>query len=158
MRYLLALVLLVGCGRVNAKDSVNILINMKDDNYTATAHALTQLQIQSKNMEIAFGTWTNHQIIVDYARNEQVDNLVRASVLGVAWIDEVPCRIQMADRTYVFGQDWVNSVLWHEIGHCLGMDHHPDSEDIMYKYAKPLPQYSKESLQEFFRRLYEATR
>ena len=90
MRYLLALVLLVGCGRVNAKDSVNILINMKDANYTATAHALTQLQIQSKNMEIAFGTWDNHQIIVDYARNDQVDNLFRAYVLGVAWIYEEP--------------------------------------------------------------------
>jgi hypothetical protein len=158
MKYLLALVLLVGCGKVNAKDNVNILINMKDVNYTATAHALTQLQIQSKNMKIAFGTWDNHQIIVDYARNDQVDNLFRAYILGVAWIDEVPCRIQMVERTYYYGQDWVNSVLWHEIGHCLGMDHHPNEEDIMYKYAKPLPKYKQSALQEFFRRLYEATR
>lgn len=158
MRALLILLLLAGCGRVNAKDGVSIYINVPQAEQTATAHALAQLQIQSKNMQIQFGTEDSHNIIVQHVSNIEVDRRFNAFILGVAWIDEKPCRIQMAERTYFYGQDWVNSVLWHEIGHCLGMDHHENEEDIMYKYAKPLPRYTQESLQEFFRRLYEATR
>lgn len=157
MRALILALLLAGCGRVNAKDSIGIYINMPTEQYVSTAHALTQLQIQSLNPKITFGNKDNHYMVVEYATNVEIDRVFNSMILGVAWIDEKPCKIQMAERTYLYGQEWVNSVLWHEIGHCVGMEHHDNEEDIMYKYAKPLNRYSEESVQEFFRRLYEAT-
>jgi predicted Zn-dependent protease len=158
MRLLAILFLIAGCGKVTGNDRFGIYINMTGNNYAATAHALAQLQLQSKNMDITFGTADNHSMQVEYARNDQVANLFNNGVLGVAWIYEKPCRIQMVERTYGYGQDLVNSVLWHEIGHCLGMKHHPDADDIMHQYAKPLSKYSESAVQNFFRRLYEATR
>lgn len=158
MRALILALLLSGCGQINGQNGIGIYIKMPTEQYVSTAHALTQLQIQSKNMQIQFGTEDNHYMVVEYAPNAELDNLFQAYILGVAWIYEEPCRIQMAERSYFYGQEWVNSVLWHEIGHCLGMEHHPNSGDIMYKYAKPLNKYSEENIQEFFRRLYEATR
>lgn len=159
MRFLvIALLLIISCAKAEIKRVTPVYINVSEEYHSMTQQALLQLQIQSKVVELTDGTLDNHTIVINDALTEELDRLYNGTVLGVAWIFEKPCRIQISERTYFYGQDWVDSVVWHEIGHCLGMPHSTDKESIMYRYSKPLSMYTQESLHNFFRRIYEATR
>ena len=48
------------------------------------------------------------------------------SLLGVAIINDFECKIIMDDKTH-WSEDYFKLVLYHEIGHCLGLDH-PESD------------------------------
>lgn len=157
MKWILLLIFaLAGCG--TAEPKYGIYLEMTGDHYRMSSQAVLLLMTQSQNMKLEYGTRESHSMKIQYSENAVLDNYFKGYVLGVAWVSETPCRMQIADRTFYWGQDWVNSVVWHEIGHCFGMPHTNDPNDIMYKYAKPLSQYSEAYKQSFFRRLYEATR
>jgi len=158
MKYIIILLFIIGCGRAESENGYKIYLNLSGMQRTQTTNSLALLQILSKNPKIQFGDEKNHDILVEYTSNAEAEKVVSGYILGLAWTSEIPCRIQITERTYFYGQDWIDSVLWHEIGHCFELPHINNSEDIMYKYAKPLSRYSEASLQEFFRRLHEKTR
>lgn len=154
MRYLITLVLLSACAN---SSGYKVYIDLEGKDYISTSIALLELQMQSKNMQIQYGSKNDHNIVVKYKTNDEVAKEFNNGILGIAWMGTDPCEIDMVERTYGYGQEWVNSVLWHELGHCLGFNHSTDPTDIMYHYAKPLNEYSLESRQRFFRRVYEET-
>lgn len=155
MRFVIIVLLLAtsACGRDNKN---KIYLAMANETLEMTSRGLVSLQIQSKNMEIQVGTEEDHRIKVEYASDKSI-SIYGKNVLGLAYLSAKGCEIWLAEKTFKMGQDWVTSVLWHEIGHCFYMDHLDDSSDIMYKYASPITAYSEESKQRFFQRLYEET-
>lgn len=154
MKYILFLLALSACGN---SSGYKIYLELEGQNYVSTSIALLELQMQSKNLEIQYGSKADHNSIITYKTNDEIAKNFNGLILGLAWMGSDPCEINIVERTYTYGQEWVNSVVWHEIGHCLGFEHSSDSSDIMYRYAKPLNEYSDEAKQRFFRGLYEKT-
>lgn len=154
MRYLLLILLLSACAHSRG---YKVYLNLKGQEYISTSIALLELQMQSKNERIQYGSSENHDSIISYKTNDEVAQQFTGGILGIAWVGTEPCEIDIVERTYNYGQDLVNSVVWHEIGHCLGFEHSSDPSDIMYPYANPLSSYSEKSKQRFFRRIYEET-
>lgn len=155
MRMLLFAILfsLTACGRVGS----GIKIQMDPIYAAATYMSVNKLQNATQNKEVMYNS-KDPAIIIEYATDEALKAQYGRYVMGLATIMwNQPCRIQISDRTFVWGQEWMDSVLWHEIGHCLGLEHVDDSNDLMYKYANPFSWYTATAIDQFLRRLYEAT-
>jgi hypothetical protein len=139
------------CGR----SSSGIQIKMDPLHSYMTTIAVEKLQKESANSAVNFNNDSPY-VVIEVVPFESLSRFGNG-VLGVALVGGNPCKIQIADRTFLYNQDWINSVIWHEIGHCFYLEHTDDYTDIMYKYANPLSWYSKDTLNSFFRRLYDQT-
>jgi hypothetical protein len=53
-------------------------------------------------------------------------------------------------------RDLLRSVLWHELGHCAGLEHVHEEGEIMYRSSVSFRNYSKSSLEKFFADLISA--
>lgn len=139
---------LTACGR-----SQGIKVQMEPIHAAATYKSIKKLE---KDSGLNFQPSENPAIIIQYSTNEDLAWFSN-NILGLAEIDENPCKISIAERTFQASQDLLDSVVWHEIGHCYDLPHSHDSEDIMYYLASPLSAYSTDVINNFFRRLYEKT-
>ncbi|NDG29310.1 hypothetical protein EB118_04305 [bacterium] len=151
---IISLLFLSSCGRA---DEYKVYMALEGNNYSEISRAYSILRQESNNKKLKSGTEHDHNIIIKYATNEQLVEKFGKNVLGVALYSGDFCEIYIADRTFKYGRDLVVSVVWHEIGHCVGLGHSNDSRNIMYKYSYPITSYSQQMKEEFFRGLYEAT-
>jgi hypothetical protein len=151
----LATILVFFCLPACGKTQRGIHIKMEPVRALLTTTAVITLQTASQNSELKFDN-NNPYIIIEAVSNESLSKF-GPGVLGIAQVGVSPCRIKLANRLFTFTQDWINSVVWHEVGHCMGMEHTSNANDIMYPYANPLSWYTQEIIQDFIRRLYEAT-
>lgn len=157
MKYILFLTLVLSaCGTSNT----GIKVKMEPIYAVASYLSIDRLQHASQNSAVDYNNTSNPRIVIEYATDEALTHQYGRPVLGLATVfGNHYCRIQISDRTFQFGQDWLDSVLWHEIGHCLGMEHEEtDASDLMYPYAKPFSMYTPNAINTFLRRLYEKTR
>jgi hypothetical protein len=70
---------------------------------------------------------------------------------GFAIHDDTQCTIQISKTVFdPAKKDYVKSVLWHEMGHCFGLQHDPQNGQLMYYTAEPFKTYSNESINRFF--------
>lgn len=70
---------------------------------------------------------------------------------GCATVDSNQCSVQLS--TLLFESDYagdLESVVWHELGHCAGLVHVPQSGEIMYAYTNSFSSYSSGALSRFF--------
>lgn len=152
--FLFALLLLISCGK---NHGYKVHVSMVAPELEQTEIAFLELQLQSKNYHLKTGTPDDYDIHIEKVTDADLYEEFGNSVLGVAWVGSGPCYIQIPERTFKYGQDWLTSVVWHEIGHCVGLMHTDNEFDIMYAYAKPFSQYSPQALHRFFKMLYEKT-
>jgi hypothetical protein len=74
-----------------------------------------------------------------------------SSKAGLATYDNTFCKVQINDLIFTDSySDYVDPVVWHELGHCSGMVHSPNEKDIMYYTARPKSYYTTNAIQNFF--------
>lgn len=149
--FILMLFCLSACG----KQGTGVFLKLEPLKAMMVSTAVTKLQLETGLKQLEYSDGSNPMITIEYATNQELAEFGIA-VLGVAKVGDSPCEIRIAHRTFTYTQDWINSVVWHEIGHCFNLMHTTNPEDIMYRYAAPLSDYSNAILQDFFRRLHEA--
>ena len=62
----------------------------------------------------------------------------------------VPSSFRLAFLMSSNTADDLESVLWHELGHCAGLVHVPQTGEIMYAYTNAFSTYSSDALSRFF--------
>lgn len=72
-------------------------------------------------------------------------------VLGTARDFYFYCYVELSPEAFL--TPYFKPVLYHEIGHCLGLDHTKNPNDIMYENAHVENQYSLSDWQRFFSQL-----
>ena len=86
------------------------------------------------------------------------DDALDPNWLGVAYVGGSVCRISIPDKTFDAGDDLLMTVLWHELGHCVGLEHNPtNKDDIMHNASYYFSSYTEIAIKQFIRRFYEVT-
>jgi len=70
--------------------------------------------------------------------------------VGHAVFDEFKCEIDLSSIAFKSDRKGLaKSVLWHEIGHCAGLEHESESTELMYFTSFPFTFYSEGALDRF---------
>ena len=71
---------------------------------------------------------------------------------GYATVSADGCVIELSGVVFTEARtDYVRPVVWHELGHCAGLTHTTSSGEVMSAASAPLPSYSTEALDRFYR-------
>lgn len=69
---------------------------------------------------------------------------------GLATYNDKTCLVELSSLVFTDSyENYLEPVLWHELGHCSGMNHDPNVGEIMYRLASTLDYYSQNSIQRF---------
>jgi len=69
---------------------------------------------------------------------------------GYAILEDDKCNIEISTIVFEPGRaDVIKPVLWHEIGHCVGLTHDPQQGEIMFRITSGFTTYTKEAVQRF---------
>lgn len=70
---------------------------------------------------------------------------------GFATVYSDLCEVEISSALFESGSpDYLEPVVWHELGHCAGLSHDPSPGEVMYKTTAPNGSYSSDSLMKFF--------
>lgn len=137
----------VSCGAFRS----GVRIEMSTISKAQTERAIELINIEARKQVISISP-RNQYVLIYKVPNKQLE----AKIAGAAYVGGSQCRIDIPERTFDAGEDFLTTVIWHEIGHCYGLNHVSDPNDIMYKSVGSIQYYSDQQKQNFLRRLYEA--
>ena len=69
---------------------------------------------------------------------------------GITMREDEVCHVELSTELFKSErEDYVDSVVWHELGHCAGLRHNPKAGSMMFATAKPFTLFSNDSLKSF---------
>jgi len=76
---------------------------------------------------------------------------------GLATVYPDRCEVQLSrDLHKAENSHYFKAVLWHEMGHCAGLDHDKNEEDLMFSVTKKFQAYTDETLIRFFNKFKQS--
>ncbi len=81
-----------------------------------------------------------------------------SSKAGLATYDESFCKVELNELVFnARFSSYLEPVLWHELGHCAGMEHNSSSGEIMYFLASPKDSYAEAAITRFMKAFTDFT-
>ncbi len=77
-------------------------------------------------------------------------------IAGRATVDGDKCDVQISSAV-IDNNTLLVPVLWHELGHCAGLDHNSNKGEIMYATTYSMKTYDEASLSRFFAAVLESS-
>ena len=74
-----------------------------------------------------------------------------AVIVGRAIIERGKCTILLTD--IAIKEQYLKAVLWHELGHCLGLGHDVEENQIMSPFVIPWDEYTEDAINKFINNL-----
>lgn len=69
---------------------------------------------------------------------------------GYAILTDSSCTVELSKQIFINERaDYIESVLWHELGHCSGLAHDSGNGEIMSATTAPFSSYSSEAVSRF---------
>ena len=139
--------MLAGCGvgRIELPAKVTPLVNFNDSQETLVRNIVNELNLRSENVLLIFDdSETKGDISIEMLNSEQLSR----GTAGTAMVSGSGCHIEISE-IIAFLQTAFQSVLWHEIGHCVGLDHDSDPGAIMNRKPLPFNLLSEKAIESF---------
>ena len=138
---------LSGCSGQQIKAPV-YLGEMDNFNINEKVEILNALEDLNKSLNSSiFTIKKNKNSKIIFESSQKVRKGANGNLAGTAMILINSCKITVFSLS--FQDKIVKSVVWHEVGHCFGLEHSENPEDIMYLSVKPFEKYTKESINSF---------
>jgi len=156
---LIVVFLIVGCGNYRHQylEWPALLVSVSDfseSQQDMVYEAVDQFNNRSGKTLIIFNdSEADSQIFIRW--KEEIPQL-RSAIAGRATMEPDKCTIDIAEIV-ASTKDYLIPVLWHEIGHCAGLEHVPEKGEIMYKEVTPLSDLETEAIERFFSDVLQAT-
>lgn len=162
--WIAALFLFVGCGKkghsyLTWPATLGSLEGFSDSQKEHVLGAISELNgkirrtIVSPTALQSSGTEEGSPIYIKFAdRIPERTNVIA----GRATVDGEKCVI-LISSVVADNKELLEPVLWHELGHCAGLDHDPLEGEIMYKTTGPMKNYDEATQSRFFAKVLEAS-
>jgi len=139
--------LMGGCTKDREPSQLDGLDRFSSENQTRILRAIDEFNENAGRILVSTKS-NGYPIVIKMVSPE------RAISQGHAWTELNECRIEISSEVFLINQpDYLDSILWHEIGHCLGLGHEDLENELMYQESRPLSAYSTGSIERFFKRL-----
>jgi hypothetical protein len=142
--FIVSLLILIGCTQAIEGRDVTVYFDSKAPSLVVhkSAKSIFDLNDALKYDMFSFGFKSpNYVVYVEYSDtpNGRIAGMARPSFLS--------CRITLFPNT--IENDLIKTVVWHEMGHCLGMGHNGEIGHIMSEKVNSFDTYSKEEIDLF---------
>ncbi len=163
--WLAAAVVLASCGRngslrLSWPATIGGLEGFSDTQRTAVMSAIAQLNVKIKRTMISpAGLPASREssegspIYFRFADNIPEQKKV---IAGRATVDGEKCVVQISS-VVADNNELLVPVIWHELGHCAGLDHDPKAGEVMYASTVSMKNYDEATLSRFFSHVLEAS-
>jgi len=148
--FIISVLNLISCGKNSIYWPANIsgFSNFDKTEQDSIIGAINDLNIRSPRPFLSFtNEYPENQKIyfkmIDQDLEKQNGNITVAQ----AYVQLNKCIIEIFPSA--FDSDILKFVIWHELGHCSGLEHSQSSKDIMYWLVKPPSSYDQMSVDRF---------
>lgn len=148
--------IMLGCSESPIKAPVYLgeMENFSFDQKVEILSILQDLNRQLNNSLFTFKRNNNPKINFDFV--EKKIKREKNDLAGTALTLMNLCKITI----YPISFDYriLKSVLWHEVGHCFGLEHSENPDDIMYYSVTSFQNYSENSINFFLQNLKKSSK
>ncbi len=140
---------IVGCGYNSLNKPANVAISSNIDYRLRKIieDSFIEINERAKKDIVFFEDSKKSDIIVDID-----SSLPKRKLLGTATLMSGICKIDIADNI-IFFEDLIRFVLWHELGHCFGLEHDLVRGEIMYNGPQRFSSITEEAKTRFINRI-----
>lgn len=125
-----------------------------EDQQTRVLDAIDELNAEVSQTLVVHGTHARGGSPVTIRWAKEIPQMA-STIAGRAFLDSEKCTIQLAD-VVAKSDSLLKPVLWHELGHCAGLQHDPSEGEIMFRRTDYMENYDNSALSRFFARIQEA--
>ncbi len=138
----------IGCAkfRLNWPISLKAVSGFNDNEKEKIYEWLEEINQYSNSILIDFSE--SHDGSSLYISKKEDIPKFATRVAGRATLEYQKCTIEILSLVSN-DDDLFKTILWHELGHCAGLEHVPERGEIMYKEAIPFSNLSKEAVERF---------
>jgi len=149
--FILAVFNLVSCGKncISWPAKIEGFENFTENDKSNIISLINDLNSRNSKPFLSFTEdIVNHQKItfkmVDHSESDSKNGL---NIAGQAYVQQETCVIELFPTA--FENQILESVVWHELGHCAGLEHSPNPDDVMYYMVTPFSLYKETAIDKF---------
>lgn len=148
---LIVALLVVGCGNKEKTAPWPAMVRfdgLSQSEIDLVKKSLTSFS-HSFGSNVFFFEEQNSQFQITIGKLEESEE--STSKAGLATYNGVFCKVELNQLVFESGfGSYLEPVVWHELGHCAGMEHDPKAGELMYYLASPKNLYSTDALSRFW--------
>lgn len=145
-----------GCSENQIKAPV-YLGEMENFNFDQKFEILSILQDLNRKLDNSLFTFNkNNKPKINLDFTEKTIKKQKGGLAGTALILINSCKITIYPVS--FNDRILKTVLWHEVGHCFGLEHSKNPNDIMYTSVGQFENYSQDSINSFLQDLKKSSK
>lgn len=149
LRYILFILLLCSCGHTPTKTwpaAITSMVGFTDSQKNTLTGYVKDLNTLVGRDIVTFGGENAYVITVKFVDSRTLNT----NTIGMAHIGSDECGIDLSSELFVDLPGYTKTTIWHEIGHCAGLDHiDPKSGEIMSPEAMSFVMYGEKELNRF---------
>jgi len=149
--FIIAVINLINYGKVGINWPANIsgFSGFEDKDQNDIISAINDLNTRNYRPFLSFNNEysENQKIYFKMMKNDLVKEQDSNTIVAQAYVELNKCTIEVFPSA-LYG-DILKIVIWHELGHCSGLNHSDNPNDIMYWLVASTSTYNQSSIDRF---------